>query len=148
MMEANRDVSILQQQFVTATPGVGGRLRVMEYDVPGSMGWRLQPKRDRKRIRPREMSDAGKGESVVAIQLRRFSIFAFDECRPFMRVGGFGRIDAVGKFVGFDFIERKGGHKSRHRWFVRFALEPIRKCAPSGYAQRSELLFFCENLLR
>ena len=111
MMQANRGTSILEQQFVTATPGVGGRLRVMEYDVPGSMGWRLQPKRDRKRICPREMSDAGKGESVVAIQLRSLPIFAFDECRPFMGAGRFGRIDAVGNLVGFDFIERKVGHK-------------------------------------
>src|SRR5438477_5484371 len=109
MMEANRGMSILQQQFITTTPGVGGRLRVMEHDAPGGMGWRLQPKRDRKRIRSAEMSDAGKGKPIVAVQLRRFSIFAFDKSRPLMRVGGFGRIDTVGKFVGFDFIERKGG---------------------------------------
>ena len=148
MVQANRDVSILQQQFITATPGVGGRLRVMEHDVPGSMGWRLQPKRDRKRIRPREMSDAGKGESVVAIQLRSLPVFAFDECRPFMGAGRFGRIDAVGNLVGFDFIERKGGRKPRHRPLGRFTFHPIRKCAPSGFTQRSELLFFCENLSR
>src|SRR2546430_9281343 len=96
MVQPNREMSILQQQFVTAASGVGGRLRVMEHDVPGSMDWRLQPKRDRKRIRPREMSDAGKGESVVALQLRSLPVFAFDECRPFMGAGPVGRIDAVG----------------------------------------------------
>src|SRR2546429_9221086 len=108
MMEANRDVSILEQQFVTATPGVGGRLRVMEHDVPGSMDWRLQPKRDRKRIRPREMSDAGKGESVVAIQLRSLPVFAFDDSRHFMGVCRFGILDAVVNLVGLHFIAING----------------------------------------
>src|SRR5437762_4061154 len=99
MMEANRGMSILEQQFVTAASGVGRRLGVMEHDLTGSMGRRLQPKRDRKRIRSGEMSDAGKGESVVAVQLRRFPIFPFDKCRPLVRAGRLGGIDAVGGFV-------------------------------------------------
>ena len=65
-----------------------------------------------------------------------------------MGAGRFGRIDAVGNLVGFDFIERKGGHKPRHRWFVRFALEPFRECAAGGFAHGGELLFFGNNLLR
>src|SRR2546423_15690318 len=86
MVQPDGDAPVFDQQFVTAAPGVGGRLRVMQHDLSGGMDGRLQPKRDRKRIRTGKMSDAGKREPIVTVQLRRHSVLSFDERRCFVRL--------------------------------------------------------------
>ena len=120
----------------------------MQHHLARDPNRRLQPKRHRERVRPREMADAGKRETIVAVQLRRMTAFAIDDQRPFMRVARFGRLDTVGDFVRLDFIERKRGRKPRHGRFGRFALEPFRERPASGFAHRAELPLLCADLLR
>src|SRR5213078_2023516 len=77
VMKSDGDAPVLQQQLVTATAGVDGRFGVVKHDLTGGGTGGLQPKREREWIDPRKMSDARKGEAVVAVELRRLSIPAF-----------------------------------------------------------------------
>ena len=99
VVKPHGDATVFQQQFVTATSRVHGRLAVVKHNLSGDVRRRSQPKRHRERIGPGEMTDARKGKSVFAIQLRRLSILPFDHSRPFVRETGFGRVHAIGHLV-------------------------------------------------
>src|SRR5256885_16895872 len=78
VMEADSNVPVFQQQFVTATPGVGGRFRVLENHLARRGSLHLQPERDGKWNRACKVSDARKSESLVGLELRVPSSLSLD----------------------------------------------------------------------
>ena len=60
---------------------------MMEHHLTGNVDRCLQPERNREGIGPREMTNARKSETIVAVQLRRPSVPPFDQDRRFFRLG-------------------------------------------------------------
>src|SRR5213594_2133937 len=141
-------MALFQQQFIAATTGVGGGFAMVKYYLAGGADWRLQPKRDRKRIGAGKMANAWKSETTLTVQFRCLAAFAGNQPWSLMRLPRSRSLDAVSDLVLFDFIEAEGSHQARDGRVRRLGLEPFRKGGASGVVKGvRRAVFHCFNLL-
>ena len=123
-MQSERDVSLFEQQFVTATPRIGRCARVMDHDRTRCENCRSHGDRDRERTRTREVADAGKRDPVVAAQFGGLPRAAFAQLHAVRRLARLGGVDAVGELVLSQLIERERRERSRHDGRLGLGTQP------------------------
>src|SRR5438034_4794962 len=119
-------MALFQQQFIAATTGVGGGFAMVKYYLAGGVDWRLQPKRDRKRIGAGKMANARKSETTLTVQFRCLAAFAGNQPWSLMRLPRFGSLDVVSDLVFFKFIEVEGSDQAGDGRVGWLGLEPFR----------------------
>ena len=99
------EMTVAEEHLVAAAAGIGPRLRAGKDDGALLVMRRVNPKRDRKRLRALEVTDT-KIDAVVAGQLQRVAVFAGDDF--VLRTAGrpIGVAEQIRQFALLVFVER------------------------------------------
>src|SRR2546421_6539481 len=99
VMQPHRYLAFFEDQLVTTAPGIHPGAAMMQHDQARRVRRSLQPEAKGEGIRPGEMPEAGKTETILSIQQGRLAELPWNKLERVGYEGGFRRIGSVSNFV-------------------------------------------------